>query len=181
LKRAKQTSFSSLQRELNLAEQRLASLKKEQSAEHPEVLKAASQVLDLQSQIKRRAEEVLAGLGAKVILLKQEVSKLDGEAAERTQGNLEKNRQIRPYLDAQRKLEELRVFSQMLETNIAALQSQIAESKASPMEIVDRAAPVPGRSSRHGPAATALVVSGFVVGLLGILVCRRSWPQFLLL
>ena len=163
----------SLLEQNNLAEQKLLLVQKEFGAQHPEVIKAVSQRDDLLRKTQQRVDGILLGLETKVNSLKQNLERLQKQAASLQETELERIRARRPYLKAKRELEELQRGSETINANLAAALDQMTSSAGS-VEIIE-VAMVPIRpGSPNRPRATACILLGILLNVLGLVMLRNK-------
>jgi capsular exopolysaccharide synthesis family protein len=158
--------LNDLLQQLTIAEQRLLAVKKDYGAEHPEVLKASTQVDDLQGRIKARVSGIISGLDVRVASMAEGLKNLENEVERALQLDIDKARQSRPYFEKKRELEQLQRFSQVLNMKIYSEGTDVALPKTSMVEIVDTAKPGlrPVRPNKVLNIALGIVV-GLVVGV----------------
>jgi polysaccharide biosynthesis transport protein len=161
----------------NLVEQRLVATEKEFGPQYSEVVKLKAQAEDLRQKVKYRAEGILRGLDARVSSLRQGLDDLDQKVAKSLRSEQQTAAASRPYLDAQRELEELQRFRQMLALKIAAEKTDLQLPRNSLVEIVDPAHASTRPSSPNRPRAVGLMASGLVLSLLGLLLARSGRNQ----
>jgi len=159
-------TLTSLLDQLNMAEQRLVLGTKEYGPEHPEVIKAKSQIEDLKTKIDARVDGILIGLKARISASKQGVAKLKAEVEKAQQEDIEKAAISRPYYDAKHKLEELQKFSQILTLKIMSEKIEVAQPKTGMVEIMDvaQAGLRPVRPNKPLNIALGIII-GLVVGV----------------
>jgi uncharacterized protein involved in exopolysaccharide biosynthesis len=161
----------------NLIEQRLVATEKEFGPQYSEVVKLKAQAEDLRRKVKYRAEGILGGLDARVSSLRQGLDDLNKEIANALQSEQQTAAASRPYLDAQRELEERQRFRQMLALKIAEEKTDLQLPRNSPVEIVDPAHASTRPSSPNRPRAVGLMVSGLFLCLVGLLLARSGRNQ----
>ena len=164
----------SLSEQLNLAEQKLVALKKEYGPAHPECLKVASQVEDLNQKIKERAAGFLTGKETKVAALKQSLQELNARFDEARQRDLELAKQSQPYWAAKRDLEELERFRQVLFVKLASERIDMTLPRSPNVELVDEAVAPAQPVAPNQPRAAALLATGMLLGLLGVFMIKAS-------
>jgi uncharacterized protein involved in exopolysaccharide biosynthesis len=171
------TVLSAFLEHLGTAEQQLASLSKEFGPQHAEFVKVQSQVEDLRSKIKQRADGILLGLDAKVQSLSNSLDNFNQEVARATSNDVFQADRARPYFEAKRNLEELQHFRQVLDMKIANEKVDAALPKSSLVELVDRAVPSLRPVSPNLPLAVALIVFGILLDIAGLLALKGGSRQ----
>jgi succinoglycan biosynthesis transport protein ExoP len=150
--------LTELTTQLNMAEQRLVVLKKDYSAEHPDIIRTQSQVDDLKQKIEKSIAGIMVALETQEASARAEVTQLDKTLAEAKQTDIERAEKSRSYFDKKRELENLRSFGRILEMKIA--------SETTMVEIMDRAVPSLRPVRPNKPLNIFLgIVIGLVVGV----------------
>jgi len=163
---AQDTLLSSLLEQVTVADQRLLTVEKDYGPEHPEVIKAKSQVADLNVKIGERVEGIMIGLGAKVDSMGQGLTNLITEVEKATKEDIDKANESQPYFEAKRRLEELQKFRVLLETRIASETIDKVLPKTAMVEILDSALPGARPVRPNKPLNIALgIIIGLVVGV----------------
>lgn len=171
----------SLTEQLNVAEQKLVSLKKEYGPEHPELIKVASQVEDLNRKIKERAAGYLAGLEVKVAALTQSLVDINQCLEEAKRRDVEQAKQNRPYWEARRDLEDLERYRQVLFVKLASERTDLTLPRRASVELVEEAVAPSRPVSPNQPRAVALMASGLLLALMGSLLIRAGRPPAVVL
>jgi uncharacterized protein involved in exopolysaccharide biosynthesis len=158
--------------ELNIAEQRLLSLQKDHAPDHPAMQAARIMADDSLKRVTARMAGVMTGLSNRVDAARAIVNNLKTSLETARTEDIKK---AKPYDEAKRRLEELEQFRAILATKLASEKVEMQPPRSSPVEIVDKAAPVP-RPIRSDKALTIVlrIVGGAVlaagVGALAALV-----------
>jgi len=111
--------LSSLLEQQTVAEQRLASVTKEHGPQHPEVVKAKSQVDELHTEVKNRVDGIMLGLDSRLLSLSNSLDNLEREVAKAASDDVAQANLTRPYFEAKQELEELKRFRQILGMKVA--------------------------------------------------------------
>jgi capsular exopolysaccharide synthesis family protein len=163
---APDTLLSSLLEQVTIAEQRLVLVNKDYGPEHAEVIKATSQVEDLNQKVKKRVEGILEGLTKRVESTHEGMVQLENEVSLALSNDIAKAEQTRPYFEKKRELEELQRFRQILNLKIASEKIDTALPKTSMVQIVDRAVEGTRPVRPNKPLNIALgIIIGLVVGI----------------
>ena len=158
--------LNSFLEQLNAAEQRLITLKKDYGPENTERQKAESLAKDLGLKVTKRANGILEGLDVTVSSLSNVLATLEKEVDVATTNDIEKARQSRPYFDAKHKLEDLQRFRQILAMKIDQEKIEEKLPKTMMVEITDHAEPgvKPVRPNKTLNIALGIII-GLVVGV----------------
>ena len=165
---AQDAQLGSLLEQLVMVEQKMITLEKDFGPTHAEVLKVKSQAADLHNKITIRVDGILSGLAVKVASLKEGVAKMDRDIEKALSTDIEKSRQSRPYFDAKRNLEELQRFRQILTMKIESEKIDQNLPRTMLVEITDPAYPGVRPVSPNRPRATALIILGILLDLIGV-------------
>ena len=138
--------LNTLLEQLRDAEQKLATLKKDQSTDRTEVATTAAQVENLNQKINDRIEGILVGLEKTVESAKAERAKLKEEVEKARQADQKKAEEQRAYLAKNRELEELIRLRSRLAMKIMAERTDVDLPKSSVVQIVDRAQPAQSKT-----------------------------------
>jgi succinoglycan biosynthesis transport protein ExoP len=158
--------LTELTTQLNMAEQRLVVLKKDYSAEHPDIIRTQSQVDDLKQKIEKSIAGIMVALETQEASARAEVTQLDKTLAEAKQTDIEKAEKSRSYFDKKRELENLLSFRRILEMKIASEKIDVGLPKTTMVEIMDRAVPSLRPVRPNKPLNIFLgIVIGLVVGV----------------
>jgi uncharacterized protein involved in exopolysaccharide biosynthesis/beta-lactamase regulating signal transducer with metallopeptidase domain len=157
----------------SLVDQNLAAARVEHGPEHPQVIKAAALVDDLHKKIQSRVDAFFLGMQAKVDSLKVGLKTLEDRLAEARSADIKIASLTQPYFQAKRELEEKKQFQHVLYMKLAS-EKVDASLPRSVVEIVDRAVAPPYPVSPNRPAAGLLILLGFLMGLAGLLLMKRS-------
>ena len=164
--------LNSLLEQMTMAEQSLVGRLNELGDAHPDIVKTRRQIEDLTKKINARVEGILIGFSQRVDSLKQGLVKLNLELEKATTRDLERVRQIRPYFDAKRRLEEVERFGQILSMKIASEKIEAALPKTTLAQIVESAG-LPLRSSaRNRSRGLALILLGLMLDGAGVALLR---------
>jgi polysaccharide biosynthesis transport protein len=158
--------LNSLLEQLTIAEQRLVLVSKDYGPENAEVIKAVSQVDDLNKKVKRRVEGIMEGLTQRVDSKRELLVNLQSEVSLALSNDIAKAKQTRPYFEKKRELDELQKFRQILNLKIASEKIDTALPKTSMVQIVDYAVEGVRPVRPNKPLNIALgVIIGLVVGI----------------
>lgn len=155
-----------------LAEQGRVVRLKDYGPQHAEVVKLNAQLHDLQEKIKNRVAGILLALDGKVASLKDDLENLQQEVEKAVAEDIEKAKQLRPYFEKKRELEEMQRFRQFLTMKIASEQIDQNLPKSTVVEIMDAAVPALRATSPNRPRATALIGLGLLMDLAGLVMVR---------
>ena len=170
---APDTLLVSLLEQNNLVEQKLKLVQKDFGPEHPEVIKAIDQREHIRTKTQQRVQGIMIGLEERVKALKQGLERLQSESAKFREQELETIRATRPYYKAKRELEELERAGETINADLAAARERMS-STSSWVEIMDTAE-LPGRSvSPNRPKATACILLGVLLNVLGVMMLRNK-------
>ena len=163
---AQDNLLGSLLEQLTIADQKLLAVEKDLGDQHVEVIKARSQVADLNVKIGKRVHGIMQGLAAKVDSLGKGLTNLITEVESATQEDIEKANQSQPYFEAKRRLEELQRSRVMLENKIYSENIDKALPTTAMVEILDNAVPGVRPVRPNKPLNIALgIIIGLVVGV----------------
>ncbi len=154
-------------------EQKLISLKTEFGPQHPEVLKAEVQQVDLREKIAARTIGILKGLQAKVDSTGQSLAALSKEMEQAQISDIEAAKRTQPYYEAKRDLEELVRFRQILNMKIAMEKTDL-QLPGEPVEVVEEAVAPLQAVAPNRPRATALLAAGLALALIGWLMAKAD-------
>ncbi len=152
--------------ERNLAEQKLVTFEKgDYGPLNPEVIKVKAELDTVDKQIDATVEGILNGLESHVLQDQAALSNVVAEVAKAQQADLDKAEASRPYWVEKRKLEEMVMWSRILQQKLGGETIDLNLPKT-PVEIVDRAVPgiAPVRPNKPLNIALGIVV-GLVVGV----------------
>jgi capsular exopolysaccharide synthesis family protein len=163
---APDVGLNSLLELLNMAEQKLITLKKDYGPEHAEVIKISAQVEDLNTKIDKRVDGILAGLEARVSSLKDGLDTLEKEVEQATQIDIKKAGESQPYFDAKQYLAQLQRLREVMAVKIAYEKIDVGLPKSAVVEIIEPAIPAfkPVRPNKPLNIALGIIV-GLVVGV----------------
>jgi capsular exopolysaccharide synthesis family protein len=160
------TLLSSLLEQQSLAEQKLVLVQKDYGPDHPEVIKAVSQIEDLKKKIDSRVDGILIGLTERIASLKVGLEKLKTEVDNAKTEDIQTAAKSRPYFEAKRKLEELERFGQVLQMKITSERIEVSLPKTTMVEIMDYATAGLRPVRPNKPLNIALgIIIGLVVGV----------------
>jgi uncharacterized protein involved in exopolysaccharide biosynthesis/beta-lactamase regulating signal transducer with metallopeptidase domain len=162
----------SLLEQLNLAQQRLLTVRKEFGEQHLEVVKAKSIVEDLEAKIKVRTGGIMDGLDARIASLRRGLTDLQQEVETAKKEDIELANTSHAYFEAKRNLEELQRFRQLLSMKIASEKIEVALPRIGQVEIVDTAIPPLRASTPNRPRATALLMLGLLLEVVGLMLLK---------
>ena len=166
--------LGSLLEQLIMVEQRLIALEKEFGPTHAEVLKLKAQAADLHNKITNRVDGIFSGLDVKVASLKERVANLERDAEKAERDEIQRAREIGPFFDAKRNLEELQRFRQILTMKIEAEKIDLNLPRSMMVEIMDAAYPGLRPISPNRPRAGALILFGLILDLVGLRLLKGS-------
>jgi polysaccharide biosynthesis transport protein len=160
------SQLNSLLGDLTLAEQRLVALEKQYGEKSVEVISSKALADDLHKKIISRVDGILLGLDARVISLSNSLYNLEIEVKSATTNDIAMASTSRPYFEAQRTLEELQRFRQILDMKIASEKIDVELPKTMMVEIVETATPGLRPVRPNKPLNIALgIIIGLVVGV----------------
>ena len=169
-------NLSALLDQQNVIDQKLVALQKEFGPQYNEVIKLTAQSEELRQKIQRRVEGILRGLEARVASLQQGLNDLSNEVAKATEADVLSAGYPPAYVQAKRELEERQRFRQMLLIKLASEKVDRPPPRYSLVEIVDEAIPALRPLSVNRFRGAALMGSGLLLCILG-LVLVRSGPS----
>jgi uncharacterized protein involved in exopolysaccharide biosynthesis/beta-lactamase regulating signal transducer with metallopeptidase domain len=165
--------LASLLEQMILATGHLRTVEKEYGPEHPEVVTARAQLDELQKKTYQREDGIMLGLTTRVTSLKESLGELSAESEGVKQAEIERSIKSRPYFKAKRDLEELERVGDSLNESYAAARTQLGLPSHSFVEIMD-SAEAPNRPIfPNRPKATACIVLGLLLSVLGISIMRQ--------
>lgn len=155
-----------LMSEFTTAEQKLASISKDLSAENPEMVRISALIAKIDQQIESRVQGILTSLEdrvesqkARVAIYKQKIDQAKVDAAQTAEN-------YRPYFAMKRELENKQRLKDALELRVMQEKVDSELPKESIMEIVDQAEPSFRASRPNVPLNIALgVIVGLVIGV----------------
>ena len=156
-------TLSELINNLNIAEQRFASISKDYGPDNPEYIRVKDQVDLLKTQINDRIDGIMKGLETQVAMAKAEVDSLTKAVDDARMLDQAKAEKSRPYFDKKRELEEIIMFRMALRRKIGLEDIDMRLPKTAMVEIVDRA--VPGQKPVR-PNKPLNIILGVVIGLV---------------
>jgi uncharacterized protein involved in exopolysaccharide biosynthesis len=168
----RETFLNFLLEQLNLAEQRLLTVRKEFGEQHVEVVKARSLVEDLHGKITNRVKSILIGLDTRVASLQAGLANLQKEVDAMKKEDISTASRSQPYFAAKRNLEELLHFRQVLNMKIASEKIDVGLPRIGQVEIVDTAIPPLRASTPNRPRATALLMLGLLLEVVGLMLLK---------
>lgn len=152
--------------QFNLADQRLATLRKDLGEAHPEFIRAQSQVDDLKQKINKSVAGSMTALETMKASSRAEVAQLDKTLEEAKKTDIERAEKSRTYFDKKRELENLLGFRRILEMKIAAEKIDVQLPKTMMVEIMDRAVAGLRPVRPNKPLNISLgIIIGLVVGV----------------
>ena len=157
-----------------LADQRLLAAQKDYGPNHAEVVKAQSQVADLQDKIDKRVEGIMVGLSAKAEALTEALTNLVNQVDRAIKEDIDKANQSAPYFYAKRRLEELQQFRRLLDTKIQSEKVDQRLPRTVMVQIMDYAMRPERPVSPNRSLGLALTAVGLLVGLLGLVLVRAE-------
>jgi capsular exopolysaccharide synthesis family protein len=155
--------LTSLLEQLSVAEQRLILVSKDYGPEHVDVIKAKSQVDELNTKIQMRLEGILLGLTQRVASLKERVDNLETEVSLATSNDIARAEESRPYFMKKKELDEVMRFRQTLTMKILFEKIDTDLPKTSMVQIVDRAEPGMRPVRPNKPLN---IIFGVIIGLV---------------
>ena len=160
------TIVSELMSQLNMAELRLVTLRKDLGDAHPDFIRAQSQVDDLKQKIDKSIAGMMTALETQAASSRAEMAQLDKTLEEAKKTDIERAEKSRTYFDKKRELENLLGFRRILEMKIAAEKIDVQLPKTMMVEIMDRAVPSLRPVRPNKPLNIFLgIVIGLVVGV----------------
>ena len=141
---------------------------------HPDVKAATAQVEDLTRKINERIKGFIIGLETKVASQEQSLGELEKQVGKAVEQDKARVREIRPFWEAKRKLEERERFRNLLYAKLGSERTDLALRKSSLVEIVDEAIPPLRPFSPNRPRAIALLTTGLLSTLAGLAVVKRG-------
>jgi uncharacterized protein involved in exopolysaccharide biosynthesis len=170
---APDTLLASLLEKTLVAEEELASAQTDFGPQHPEVVKVKAKVEDLRRKTRLRVEGIMIGLQERVDALKHGLEKLAQESQSFREIELQRDLQSRPYFKAKRELDELQRARDSLNTSLASARLQLAAPLSSTVEIMDFAETPTRPVFPNRPKATACIVLGILLSVLGFGLLRK--------
>jgi len=177
------SELNTLLAELNMAEVKLLSLKKDYAPDHPTYQSARVNAEDALKRVNARVEGVMIGLSNNVSTARATVASLKTSLEKTRSTDLKKGERSRPYYEAKQRLQNLQRYRAILATNLASGKIEEPLLRSIPVEIVDKAVPGtrPVRPNKPlnlflgtvGGAVLAVVV-GAVAALVAFLTGRNS-------
>lgn len=163
---------------LALVDEKLVSMRNEFGPEHPEILKAQAQDLDLRERVAARTTGILKGLQAKLDSTGEGLASLSNAVLNAQTSDIDQAKRFQPYFAAKRDLEELERFNTILQTKIAMerTDAQLAEHD---VQIVEEAAAPTQAIVPNRPRATGLLGVGFILIAIGWLLARIGPPSIM--
>jgi capsular exopolysaccharide synthesis family protein len=158
-----ETSLNQLLTELNEAQQQLVKLKSDEGAQNPDVIRVQNLVDELNREIDKRVNGIMAGLEVKVKTEKATLDSLVAAVQQAKQKDQDEATRGQPYWAEKRRLEDMRNFHQILHARIAEEKVDNAIPKTVMVQVVDQARP--GKDPVR-PNKTLNIVLGIVVGLV---------------
>jgi len=135
------TELNTLLAELNVAEQRLLSARKDYAPDHPAYQSLKAMAEDSSNRVALRVEGVIIGLSNRVAGIRATVARLEGELTTARETDIKKAEVARPYYQAKRHLEELQRFQTLLNLKMASEKVDMSLPNSTLVEIIDRAEP----------------------------------------
>ena len=157
-----------------LTEQKLIAMEQEFGPHYVDVEKLRAQSADLKNRVRERTDGILRGLDARVSSLQQGLSDLDKEVNRAMAADIDKAEATQPYFLAKQNLEEQQRFRQALYLKIAEEKTDLQLPKRSAVEIVDTAYVSARPSSPNRSRALALMISGLLLCLIGLLLTKSA-------
>lgn len=166
------TLLVSLLEQRTAAEQRLVALQREYGPQYTEVIKVTSQLADLKDKLQQREDGILLGLEAKIASLEQSMAQLEKEVNETVQADLAAAAREQPYFAAKMEVEKLQGFRQVLSAKLASERLEAEMPHSSVVEIIEQAAVPASPTSPNRERAGALLGSGLLLIVFGLLLIR---------
>ncbi len=120
-------------------EQQLTVKRKDYAEDHPEVMKAASLLSNINSQVEARVEGIMTGLETKLAAYKAQDEALTVEVNEAKEKEIKGAEKYRPYFKAKRELESDQRVLDALSVRIASEKVEASLPRNSIVEITDHA------------------------------------------
>ena len=156
-------TLTDLLNRLHEAEQRIATLKIDYTAENPVVIRVQSLIDELNRQIDDRVTGILASMESQVASKKAALDALNTAIDDAKQKDREESAKNQPYYDAKRNLEQMRDMHKLLYSKIEVEKLDAEVPKTTMVQITDKAEP--GKEPVR-PNKTVNIVLGVVFGLI---------------
>ncbi len=157
------SELGSMLSKLHEAQQKIATLKIDYSAENLNVTRVQSLIDELNRQIDSRVAGVLSTLESELNSKKAALDALTKKVDEVKAKDMQESAQFQPYYDQKRNLEQLRDLHKLLYSKIEAEKLDAEIPKFSMVQVTDRAEP--GKAPVK-PNKTVNIVLGLVFGLI---------------
>ena len=160
------STLTELLNNLNAAQQELAKLKSDYSAQHPDVIRIQSLVDELNREVDERVAGIMAGLANSVESEKASVDSLTATLQEAKQKDQEEAIRGQPYWEAKRTLENMQDFDKILAAKIESEKLDLEIPKTAMVEITRLAVP---EKDPVRPQKTLIIAISAIFGLaLGV-------------
>ncbi len=113
-------SLESLLKDHTTTEQQLTVKRKDYAEDHPEVIRAAALLANINSQVEQRVEGIMIGLETKLGAFKAQDETLSTEVTEAKDKEIKGTEKYRPYFQAKRELENRQRVLEALTVRIAS-------------------------------------------------------------
>jgi uncharacterized protein involved in exopolysaccharide biosynthesis len=167
------TLLNSLIEQLTAAEQRQVSLLKDLGPDHPACLSNKAAIKDLNEKINARVEGVMLGLAKRTESLREGLAGIEKELGRLAIIDIERARELRPYFEAKRELEDLERFDQVLRMKIASEKIETSQLRSA-VQIVDSASAPLDPHNPYRQRGLLLVVFGFLLEVVGVVAIRSG-------
>jgi beta-lactamase regulating signal transducer with metallopeptidase domain/uncharacterized protein involved in exopolysaccharide biosynthesis len=170
--------LSTLINELDLADQKLRTLERDFTKDHPAYQNALKVREDLDKKIDKRIQGILLGIQNRLEATRARLDELNKRFETARTNDLAMVEHTRPYFEAKRQLAELVQFKQILAMKIASEETDLKLPKNPLVYTVD-AATVPSEPTYpNRSTAAGLITFGALSGIAGLVVLRsKRTPQ----
>jgi capsular exopolysaccharide synthesis family protein len=157
------STLNELLNDLNAAQQQLAKLKSDASAQHPDVMRIQSLVDELNREADARVNGIMLGMQNNVNSQKAALDSLVAALQEAKQKDQEDAIRSQPYWEAKRTLENMQDFDKILSAKIESEKLDLEIPKTAMVEITRQAEP---EKDPVRPKKTLNIVLGAIFGLI---------------
>jgi uncharacterized protein involved in exopolysaccharide biosynthesis len=166
--------LNQLLQQLTLAKQKLTALTTDYGPQHSEIRVVSNQISELEKKVDTRTKGLLQGLSVKVDSLAQGISDFSNEVAWARKADVSQARTSRSFSQAQRDLEDQEEIRKILLQKIVSEKTEVRLPQTPPVQIVDPAFPSSRPSTPNRPRAIAIISSGVLAAVVGLLLARTG-------
>ncbi len=166
--------LSTLLNKLDVAQQMLLVVSKNQKPGSPDYDNAKAQVDELDAKVNKAIDGILIGLENGLEATKARVTELNQRIESANSNDLAMAARSRPYYEAKRELNEKIQFNQILGMKIASEKTDLDLPRNDPVTILENAVPPEQPIAPNRTRSFALICLGIILALAGFLILRAK-------